>query len=64
MSAILLTAFIGVVLATLFIVLFLYQIESRKFSGNERESLMPLHDEQNRPAHPSPKSDAKHPEHT
>jgi hypothetical protein len=50
MNAILLTAFIGLVLATLFIVLFLYQLESRKYSSNERESLMPLQTEQVRPA--------------
>jgi hypothetical protein len=50
MNAILLTAFVGLVLATLFLVLFLYQLENRKFSSNERESLMPLQDEQVRPA--------------
>jgi cbb3-type cytochrome oxidase subunit 3 len=49
MNAILLTAFIGLVLATLFLVLFLYQLENRRYSSNERESLMPLQDEQVRP---------------
>jgi len=49
-NALLLTAFIGLVLATLFIVLFLYHLESRKYSSNERESLMPLQDEQTRDA--------------
>lgn len=46
MNVLLLTAFVGLVLATLFVLLFLYQVESRKFSSNERESLMPLQDEQ------------------
>ncbi len=59
MNAILLTAFIGLVLATLFIVLFLYQLDSRRFSSNERESLMPLQDEKTRP-HSAQKKDAKH----
>lgn len=59
MNAILLTAFIGLVLATLFIVLFLYQLDSRRFSSNERESLMPLQDEKTRP-NSAQKIDAKH----
>lgn len=59
MNAILLTAFIGLVLATLFIVLFLYQIESRKFSSNERESLMPLQNEKTRPNDFSRKTDGE-----
>lgn len=59
MNVLLLTAFIGLVLATLFVLLFLYQVESRKFSSNERESLMPLHDEQDRPANHKHEPDAK-----
>ncbi len=59
MNALLLTAFIGLVLATLFVVLFLYQMESRRFSSNERESLMPLQKEQTRPANLPKKTDGK-----
>jgi cbb3-type cytochrome oxidase subunit 3 len=59
MNVLLLTGFIGLVLATLFVLLFLYQIESRKFSSNERESLMPLQDEQSRSANSKHESNAK-----
>lgn len=59
MNVLLLTAFVGLVLATLFIVLFLYQVESRKFSSNERESLMPLQDERVRPANSKHEPNAK-----
>jgi hypothetical protein len=52
MNVLLLTVFIGLVFATLFIVLFLYQISSRRFGGSERESLMPLHEERVRPHNP------------
>lgn len=51
MNVILLTAFIGLVLAALFVALFLYQMECKKFSSNDRESLMPLQAERTRPAH-------------
>jgi len=59
MNVLLLTGFIGLVLATLFVLLFLYQIESHKFSSNERESLMPLQDEQSRSAKSTHESNAK-----
>lgn len=54
MNVLLLTAFIGLILATLFVVLFLYQLETRRFSSNERESLMPLQEEKTRPAQRKP----------
>ena len=57
MNALLLTAFIGLTLATLFVVLFLYQIDTRRFSSNERESLMPLQEDKTRPP---TKKDGKH----
>ena len=52
MNALLLTAFIGLTLATLFVVLFLYQLDTRRYSSNERESLMPLQEDKTRPARP------------
>jgi hypothetical protein len=55
MNVLLLTSFIGLILAILFVVLFLYQMETRKFSSNERESLMPLQKDQVRPANPKSK---------
>lgn len=50
MNALLVTAFIGLILAGLFVSLFLYHLETRRFSSNERESLMPLQNEKTRPA--------------
>ena len=52
MNVLLLTVFIGLVFATLFIVLFLYQVASRRFGGSEREALMPLREESVRPHNP------------
>lgn len=50
MNALLVTAFIGLILAGLFVALFLYHLETRRFSSNERESLMPLQTERSLPA--------------
>jgi hypothetical protein len=50
MNVLLLTVFIGLVFAALFVVMFLYQVSTRRFSGNEREALMPLQAERVRPA--------------
>ncbi len=50
MNVLLLTVFIGLVFAALFITLFLYQAGNRRFSSNEREALMPLQEERTRPA--------------
>ncbi len=53
MNVLLLTVFIGLVFAALFVVMFLYQVSTRRFSGNERESLMPLQEEGVRPVNKS-----------
>jgi hypothetical protein len=45
MNAIFLTAFVGLVLAALFVALFIYQLDTRRFTSNERDSLMPLQEE-------------------
>ena len=42
MNVLLLTVFVGLVFACLFIVLFLYQLVDRRYSSSERESLLPL----------------------
>jgi hypothetical protein len=50
MNAILLTVFVGFVLVTLFLVLFLRYRRDAESSSPERDSLMPLEDEAFRPA--------------
>ncbi|MCC5789234.1 MAG: hypothetical protein JJT75_06340 [Opitutales bacterium] len=42
MNVLLLTVFVGLIFACLFIVLFLYQLVDRRYSSSERESLLPL----------------------
>ena len=51
MSVIPLTVFFSLLLAGLFIVLFWHEQRRRRFSSPERDSLLPLADEQPRPAH-------------
>ncbi len=54
MNVLLLTVFIGLVFAALFIVLFAYQLGTQRFSSHERESLMPLREERVRPQNRNP----------
>lgn len=52
MNAILLTVFVGFLLVSLFIVLFLRFRREAETSSAEHDSLLPLEDEQSRPARP------------
>lgn len=45
MNVLLLTVFVGLVFAALFIVLFLYQLSHRRYSSSEKEALLPLEDD-------------------
>lgn len=45
MNVLLLTVFVGLIFAALFIVLFLYQQSHRRYQSSERESLLPLEDD-------------------
>ena len=56
MNVLLLTVFVGLIFAALFIVLFLYQQSHRRYQSSERESLMPLEDDDGiLPARPRPR---------
>lgn len=57
MNVLLLTVFVGLIFACLFILLFLYQLAERRYSSSERESLLPLeNDDGVSPANRQPRS--------
>lgn len=55
MDVILLTVFVGLVLVSLFVVLFLHSNRQSPGGSDERNALMPLQEEESKPHKPSSK---------
>ncbi|MFZ5496870.1 MAG: hypothetical protein ACOZE5_16235 [Verrucomicrobiota bacterium] len=63
MSVIPLTVFFSLLLAGLFVVLFIHEQRRRLFTSPEHDSLLPLADETPRPAIPPPEGKRSHGPH-